>query len=166
MDYWHKPSLSLQKIEKFPEFTGDTGFRVFKLDSSNIKAWDPSVLNIEGTIEHYIEPIKPDRSEQDILYELLLKIGIDLSVQIESKDICQKIVYNIGFGVLLVCLSTSILNSEIETLAKGMIEWIKEQKPEVETMIVFRDSAFADDIAKTNITEIFKQNGLKKIRSL
>jgi len=144
----------------------DHGFRVFKLDSSNIKVWDPFELNIEGTIEHYIEPIKPDRSEQDILYELLLKIGIDLSVQIESKDICQKIVYNIGFGVLLVCLSTSILNSEIETLAKGMIEWIKEQKPEVETMIVFRDSAFADDIAKTNITEIFKQNGLKKIRSL
>jgi adenine-specific DNA-methyltransferase len=144
----------------------DTGFRVFILDSSNIKAWDPSVLDVESNIEEFIEYIKPDRSEEDILFELLLKFGLDLAVQIESRDIANKQVYNVGFGVLLVCLATNITNKEIEPLALGMIEWIKEQNPEAETTIVFRDSAFADDVAKTNITAIFNQYGFLNIRSL
>jgi len=67
---------------------------------------------------------------------------------------------------LLVCLATNIANAEIEPLSLGMIEWIKEQNPDAETMIVFRDSAFADDVAKTNITAIFNQYGLSNIRSL
>lgn len=144
----------------------DKGFRVFKLDSSNVKAWDPSAQNIEGSIEEYTEYIRHDRSENDILFELLLKQGLDLSVQVESKDVCDKIVYNIGYGVLLVCLSTSINSNEIESLAQGMIDWIKTQNPETETVIVFRDSAFENDVAKTNITAIFNQHGFSNIRSL
>lgn len=144
----------------------DKGFRVFKLDSSNVKAWDPSAQNIEGSIEEYTEYIRHDRSENDILFELLLKLGLDLSVQIESKDVCDKKVYNIGYGVLLVCLSTSIYSNEIDSLAQGMIDWIKTQNPETETVIVFRDSAFENDVAKTNITAIFNQHGFSNIRSL
>jgi adenine-specific DNA-methyltransferase len=144
----------------------DKGFRVFKLDSSNVKAWDPSAQNIEGSIEEYTEYIRHDRSENDILFELLLKLGLDLSVKVESKDVCDKIVYNIGYGVLLVCLSTSINSNEIESLAQGMIDWIKTQNPETETVIVFRDSAFENDVAKTNITAIFNQHGFSNIRSL
>lgn len=153
-------------IEDSPGFTGDIGFRVFKLDSSNIRAWDPSISDIEGTIEEYTDHVKSDRSEHDILIELLLKLGLDLSVQIKSKEICHKTVYNIGLGVLLVCLSTIISSNEIEPLAKGMIDWIKGQNPEVETVIVFRDSAFENDVAKTNITAIFNQHGFNNIRSL
>lgn len=152
--------------KKNPLTSSDIGFRVFKLDASNIRAWDPSNSDIEVTIEEYTNHVKSDRSEQDILFELLLKLGLDLSVQIESKEICQKKVYNIGFGVLLVCLSTSISGNEIEPLAQGMIEWIKSQNPEVETVIVFRDSAFENDVAKTNITAIFNQHGFSNIRSL
>lgn len=144
----------------------DYGFRVFKLDTSNIKTWDPSITDLEGTIEEYTSHVKSDRSEQDILFELLLKLGLDLSIQIDSKDICRKKVYNIGFGVLLVCLSTSISSNEIEPLAQGMIDWIKTQNPETETVIVFRDSAFENDVAKANITAIFNQHGFNNIRSL
>lgn len=148
------------------EFTGDLGFRVFYLDSTNIKPWNPSELDLEETIDKYTTCVKQDRSEQDILFELLLKLGLDLSAQIDSKEICQKIVYNIGFGVLLVCLSTSISSDEVEPLAQGMIEWIKEQSPETESVIVFRDSAFENDVVKTNITAIFNQYGFSNIRSL
>jgi len=153
-------------INENPLLVSDLGFRVFRLDSSNIKAWDTNAKELEGTIEDYIEHIKEDRSEQDILFELLLKLGLDLAVQIESRDIANKQVYNVGYGVLLVCLATNVANAEIEPLALGMIEWIKEQNPEAETTIVFRDSAFADDIAKTNITAIFNQYGFLNIRSL
>jgi len=144
----------------------DLGYRLFNLDYSNIKAWDPSASDIERSIEEITEYIKSDRSEQDILFELLLKFGLDLAVQIESRDIANKQVYNVGYGVLLVCLAANINNTEIEPLAHGMIEWIKEQNPEAETTVVFRDSAFADDIAKTNITAIFNQYGFLNIRSL
>ncbi|MDD4109415.1 MAG: site-specific DNA-methyltransferase [Prolixibacteraceae bacterium] len=153
-------------IEDSPGYDGDLGFRVFKLDSSCIKAWDPSTPDIEGSIEKYTEYIKPDRSAQDILFELLIKLGIDLSVQIESREISQNTVYNIGYGVLLVCLSTHISGDQIEPLAMGMIEWIQAYKPETESMIVFRDSAFENDVAKTNMTAIFNQHGFKNIRSL
>lgn len=149
-----------------PLTSSDIGFRVFKLDASNIRAWDPSVSDIEGTIEEYTNHVKSDRSEQDILFELLLKLGLDLSVKIENMDICRKKVYSIGFGVLLVCLSTSISGNEIEPLAQGMIGWIKEQNPEADTVIVFRDSAFENDVTKTNITAIFNQHGYNNIRSL
>lgn len=153
-------------IGESPGYNGDIGFRVFKLDTSNIKTWDPSITDLEGTIEEYTSHVKSDRSEQDILFELLLKLGLDLSIQIDSKDICRKKVYNIGFGVLLVCLSTSISLAEIEPLAQGMIDWIKTQNPETETVIVFRDSAFENDVAKANITAIFNQHGFNNIRSL
>ena len=63
----------------------DYGFRVFKLDTSNIKP-DPSITDLEGTIEEYTSHVKSDRSEQDILFELLLKLGLDLSIQIDSQD--------------------------------------------------------------------------------
>lgn len=147
-------------------FVGDLGFRVFKLDTTNIYPWDPSISDIEETIEAYTDYVKSDRSEQDILYELLLKLGLDLSVRIESKEIANKTVYNIGQSVLHVCLSSSISNKDVEPLAQGMIGWIKAQNPEVETVIVFRDSAFENDVAKTNITAIFNQHGFINIRSL
>jgi len=153
-------------LTEFPDFSGDSGFRVFKLDTSNIMAWDPSISDLEGTIDEFTDHVKPDRSEQDILFELVLKLGLGLSVEIESRDIATKQVYNIGYGVLLACLATNITNKEIEPLTYGMIEWIEEQNPEAETMIVFRDSAFADDVAKTNITAIFNQHGFTNIRSL
>ena len=156
-----------KKIEdENPVFSGDTGFKVFKLDSSNIKAWDPMTKDLEGTIDEFAEYIKEDRSETDILHELLLKLGLDLSIKIQEKTIANKKVYNLGHGVLLVCLNRNISDNEIETLALDMIEWIKEDNPQTETTIVFRDSAFVDNVAKTNITEIFKQYGYNNIRSL
>ena len=63
----------------------DLGFRVFKLDSSNIRAWEPNREDLPKTLEESVEHLKADRTEQDILFELLLKLGLDLTVPIEQK---------------------------------------------------------------------------------
>jgi adenine-specific DNA-methyltransferase len=152
--------------EKKPLFAGDLGFRVFKLDSTNIREWDPDRENLAGSLEASVDHLKADRTEQDILFELLLKLGLDLCVPIEAKKIAKHEVHNIGAGTLLVCLSRSIPSSDVEPLALGLVAWNKELKPAGETTVVFRDSAFADDVAKTNLTAILEQNGITNVRSL
>lgn len=107
--------------EENPMFAGDVGFRVFKLDSSNIRAWEPYPEDLEQATLDAIVNIKPDRSEQDILYELLLKLGLDLTVPIEQKSIAGKTVHSIGAGVLLVCLDEEIEREDVEALALGMV---------------------------------------------
>jgi len=158
---------SAQKIkDENPLFPGDLGFRVFKLDSSNINTWEPDRNDIETTLFNSIEHLKADRSEADILYELLLKLGLDLCVPIEKRTFAGKEVHSVGGGVLLVCLTTHITRDEVEPLAQGIVAWHKELAPAGDTTSVFRDSAFADDVAKTNLAAILQQHGLEIIRSL
>ena len=194
--------------EENPLFAGDLGFRVFKLASSNIRAWDPNRDKLAESLEASVEHLKTDRTEQDILFELLLKLGLDLCVPIETRIFYhekheahekggdQKVeamrslhpqdfrafrvfrgspaespegshtVHSIGGGSLLVCLSPSIPQADVEPLALGLVAWHKELKPAGESTVVFRDSAFADDVAKTNLTAILNQHGLETVRSL
>ena len=137
-----------------------------KLDSSNINAWEPNRDDLAGTLLQHAEHLKTDRTEQDILFELLLKLGLDLTVPIEQKNISGKTVHSIGAGVLLTCLAPQISNDEAESLALGIVEWHKQLSPAGETQVVFRDSAFTDDVAKTNLSAILQQNGLENVRSL
>lgn len=149
-----------------PKFTGDLGFRIFKLDSSNILEWDPKRENIAANLEESVEHLKRDRSSADILYELLLKLGLDLCVPIETKKLGGHDVHNVGAGSLLVCLSSSIPQAQVETLALGIVGWHKELNPAGESTVVFKDSAFADDVAKTNLAAILQQHGIETVRSL
>jgi adenine-specific DNA-methyltransferase len=150
---------------------GDLGFRVFKLDSTNIHEWNPDRDKIAETLEDSIEHLKTDRTEQDILFELLLKLGLDLCVTIETRKVdgCAKLVHDIhsiGGGSLLVCLSKSIPQDDVEPVSLALVAWHQELKPAGDTTVVFRDSAFADDVAKTNIAAILQQHGLETVRSL
>jgi|LakMenEpi02Jun12_1017388.scaffolds.fasta_scaffold00033_5 adenine-specific DNA-methyltransferase len=154
-----------------PLFAGDLGFRVFKLDSTNIMEWAPDRDKIAETLEASIEHLKIDRTEQDILFELLLKLGLDLCVPIETRRVegsatQEHGLHSIGGGSLLVCLSQSIPQVDVEPLALAFVSWHQELKPAGDTTVVFRDSAFADDVAKTNITAILQQHGLEIVRSL
>ncbi|MCC6868772.1 MAG: site-specific DNA-methyltransferase [Burkholderiales bacterium] len=153
-----------------PMFAGDLGFRVFKLDSSNIRAWEPDRDDLDRTLLDHQEHLKEGRSEQDILYELLLKLGLDLCVPIETQTIAGKAVHSIGGGVLLACLATQIARDEVEPLAQGIVAWHQALAPAgpqgKESTCVFRDSAFADDVAKTNLAAILNQHGLTSVRSL
>jgi adenine-specific DNA-methyltransferase len=159
-------SVGPRTSEEYPAFRGDAGFRVFKLDSSNIRAWEPDRDDLDQTLLDHQEHLKSDRSESDILYELLLKLGLDLCVPIERRTLAGKTVHSIGGGVLVACLATRITSEEVEPLAQGIVAWHEELAPAGDTTCVFRDSAFADDVAKTNLAAILHQHGIEKVRSL
>jgi adenine-specific DNA-methyltransferase len=146
--------------------TNDFGFRVFKLDTSNIRVWSPNRDDLEGSLFSNVEHIEPGRSDTDVLYELLLKLGLDLCVPIEARPIAGKTVHSIGGGVLMACLEPRIAVSEAEALALGMAAWRKEQAPAGDTTAVFRDSAFENDVAKSNLAAILQQHGIGQVRSL
>jgi adenine-specific DNA-methyltransferase len=144
----------------------DFGFKVFKLATSNIKAWNPSRIDLEDTLLSHQEHLIEGRREQDILYELLLKRGVDLVVPVQTRKVLGRDIYSIGFGVILACLNDSIARADVEAVAQGIIDWHAELKPTSETHVFFRDSAFSDDIAKTNMAAILEQSGISHVRSL
>ena len=149
-----------------PLFAGDTGFRVFRLDSSNIRAWSPNRDDINQSLIDHLDHLDAGRNEADVLYELLLKLGLDLCVPIEHKSIAGKTVHSVGGGVLMACLDTSITVADAEPLALGIAAWHQQQAPAGDTTCVFRDSAFADDVAKSNLAAILEQHGIARVRSL
>ena len=139
----------------------DIGFKVFKLDSSNIKPWDADFDNLEDTLLNIVDNIKEDRSEDDVLTEILLKYGLDLTVPIEARQVTGKTVYAIGFGALVVCLADDISLEVVE----GIGHLKAELAPEV-MRVVFKDSGFKDDVVKTNAIQILKQFGIDDVKSL
>lgn len=145
---------------------GDAGFRVFKLDASNMKGWTTQVSDLNQALLEHQEHLLPNRTEQDLLYELLLKLGLDLCVSIQHQSIAGKAVHAVGAGVLLACLAENIAAAEVEKLAGGIVKWHQQLAPAGDTTCVFRDSAFADDVAKTNMAAILQQHGIQNVRSL
>ena len=155
-----------QTRRDYPEYAGDLGFRVFRLDTSNIRAWDPTPDDLDGALLTSLDHVEHARTEQDILYELILKLGIDLCVYMETRAIADKSVHAVGAGTLIACLDEAISRTDVEPLALGIAEWRDKLAPAGETTVVFRDSAFADDVAKTNLVAILEQRGLGNVRSL
>jgi adenine-specific DNA-methyltransferase len=151
---------------KAPMWGGDVGFRLFKLDASNIRTWEPDRHSLDQALLESVEHLKAGRSEQDVLYELLLKLGLDLCVPIETRALGGKDVHAVGGGVLVACLAERIERGEVEALARGIVDWHQTLAPAGDSTCVFRDSAFADDVAKTNLAAILEQHGIVKVRSL
>jgi adenine-specific DNA-methyltransferase len=151
---------------KYDALGCDFGFRVFKLAQSNIRAWAPGPTDLEGTLLANAEHLVQGRTEQDVLYELLLKLGLDLCVPIVKKEIAGKVVHSIGGGALIVCLAEGLTKDVVEKLANEIVAWRDELAPAVDTRVVFKDSGFADDVAKTNMAAILNQNGILDVRSL
>lgn len=144
----------------------DFGFRVFKLAQSNIVQWNPDRSDLEGTLALHKEHLIEGRTEEDVLHELLLKRGIDLVTPIEQRAASGHTINSIGYGVVFACLSDSIALSEVENVAQAIIQWHKELAPETDSHVFFRDSAFSDDVTKTNMAAILEQNGISHVRSL
>ncbi len=149
-----------------PLLSNDCGFRTFRLSDSNIKAWTPRSDDVAQSLLDHLENLNAGRSDDDVLYELLLKLGLDLCVPIESKVVAGKAVQSIGGGVLLACLDQSIKAAEAEALALGIVAWHRELQTAGDVTCVFRDSAFENDVAKTNLAAILEQHGIAKVRSL
>lgn len=140
----------------------DLGFKVFKLDSSNLKAWDGNISEqeLKEALSGFVDNIKDDRTEDDVLFEILLKYGLDLTLPIEQKTIDGKTVYNVGLGALFICLADNI-NTKV---AEGIGEWKQELKPEI-CRVVFKDNGF-NDVEKTNSIQTLIRFGITEVKSI
>ena len=139
----------------------DIGFKIFKLDSSNIKEWDSETENLKQSLFDSIDNIKSDRTSLDILYEILLKYGLDLNVPIvENKHF-----YSIGGGTLLINLDKEIDMEVIDSICEEY-KTLLEIDEDFKTTVVLRDSSFADDVDKTNAMKKLEQVGIKEVRSI
>ncbi|WP_207261886.1 site-specific DNA-methyltransferase [Desulfovibrio sp. Huiquan2017] len=142
----------------------DLGFKVLKLDSTNIKPWDADFDSYESSLDDYISNIKPGRSEEDVLYEILLKYGLDLTLPIETRIIADKKVFIVGLGALVLCLADGITLDVVE----GIADLKEELKPEV-MRVVFKDNGFSGtngDVIKTNAIQILRQHDITDVKSL
>ena len=149
-------SLSLENREKL-----DIGFKVFKLDSSNIKEWDTDTEDLQQTLLDSMENIKSNRSSLDVLYEILLKYGLDLNIPIEkNKDF-----YSIGGGSLLVSLNQEINNEVINSICEEYKKLLEIDK-DFKTTVILRDNSFKNDVDKTNAIKKLEQVGINEIRSI
>ncbi len=164
-----------------PLLQHDVGFRDFKLDFIGVRPWDPTMPVAEQRLLGEVDNILPGRTEQDLLYELLLKRGLELTAPIVKRTFAERQVFAVSTGDLIACLAPRIETADVEPLAHGIVEWHKELAPPPASdptaplekaakvqppLVVFRDTAFADDVAKSNLTEILKQHGLTDVRSL
>ena len=124
----------------------DTGFRVFRVDSSNMKDvyYHPEELD-QQALGEMISNIKDDRTDLDLLYACLLDWGVEIHLPHTSTELDGCTVHNVDNGALMACFNTNVPTSVVEYMAK--------QQP---LRAVFRDSAFFSDDAKINVTEIFK----------
>ena len=155
-----RKSIGFLQSERL-EYKGDLGFKVFKLDSTNIKPWELDFDLTEQDLEDQISNIKHGRKEEDVLYEVLLKYGLDLTLPITEHSVAGHKVFDIGMGALMICLSEAITLDVVE----GIANLKDELKPEI-MRVVFKDAGFADDVVKTNAVQILKQAGIEDVRSL
>ena len=149
--------------EKIVHETGktdlDIGFKVFKLDSSNVKPWDPDFENFEKDLVEQLNNIKEDRTKEDLLYEILLKIGLPLTTPMEEIHVNGKTIYNVGFGSVLLCLENEIDLDIVHEMMKHKSEYMPPK-------VVFKESGFVNDSVKTNAIQTLKKNGITDVRSV
>lgn len=149
-----------------PDWNGDVGFRVFKLDTSNIRPWEASAETLSQQLDAYVSPILEGRSEEDLLTELMLKRGIDLSVNVETRQFDGLTVSCVDGGKLFTCFTSQIPASSVEELTKGILDWHKSLKAGKDSVCYFLDDAFENNVAKTNLCAILEQHGLTNLHSL
>ena len=126
--------------------TLDIGFRVLKLDSSNMQDiyYSPAEYN-QQTLFAKTESVKSDRTSEDLLFQVMLELGATLDSKIEQIEIKGKTIYNVATNYLVACFDNEIDDSVVTAIAKMQPQYA-----------VFRDSSMADDSTATNFEQIFK----------
>lgn len=136
--------------KKIKEETGadiDYGFRVYRLDESNMQDvyYRPQDYK-QQDMDLFADNVKPDRTADDLLAQVMLDWGLPLSLKIEQVDIAGKRVFKVAGNSLYACFDTGIDEDFAKAVAKdGPLR------------IVFRDNGFTDDTAKTNVKQLLKQ---------
>lgn len=126
----------------------DTGFRVFRLSDSNYEDVELSPKDIQqGQLDLFLNNIKSDRSDLDLLFGCMLDWGVQLSLPMTSEIVDGKTIFTVNEGDLVACFAEKVTDNVIKAMA--------EKQP---LRVVFRDSCFAQDADKINIYETFKQS--------
>jgi adenine-specific DNA-methyltransferase len=149
-----------------PLFAGDVGFRVFKLAPSAVRAWRSSSDALEQSLLDGLDHIDPSRSVDDLLFELLLKVGLDPRSSFEERSFAGKRVFRVSTGALFLCFDRTIANEDVQLLATGIADWIASVDGLADAECLFRDDAFVDDVAKVNLSAILAQHGISNVKSL
>lgn len=166
--------ITKERIRRFVEkqrsagiiFDFDGGFKAFALDESCVIPWSAQRNEIQDSLLTHVDNIRPDRSELDILHELIVKLGLDVSVEVERRAVGGVEIISLGKGTILLCLAKFIRKDASETLASALINWWKELSPAVPTTVVFRDNAFEDDVTKLNLAATLSQAGMQVIKTI
>ncbi len=154
-------SMSNQsQLSLAPAETDDHGFRAFRLAESNFSAWSgtdgASEENIVHQLELHIQHILPDRTSEDVLFELLLKSGFPLSTKVEKLALSGTTVYSVAEGAMLICLE--------KELTIDLIRHMADRKPQ---RVICLDEGFAgNDQLKTNAVQIMKSKCVTSFRTV
>ncbi|MEG0693044.1 MAG: site-specific DNA-methyltransferase, partial [Oscillospiraceae bacterium] len=134
----------------------DIGFRVLKCDSSNMKDVYYNPDEYEATLFSSLsDNIKEDRTPEDLLFQIMLDLGVELSSKIEEKEIAEKKVFNVANGFLIACFDEDVSEDAITKIAK--------EKP---YYFVMRDSSMANDSVATNFDQLFATYSPDTIRKV
>lgn len=133
--------------ETYPDAPFDEGFRVLKLDSSNMQQvwYTPNDYVLNDLFDATVDNVKPDRDAEDLLFQAMLELDCPLSSKIEKQNICGKTVYSIAEGYLMACFENGVDDEIISTIA--------QKKP---YYFVMRDSSMASDSVAVNFDQLFK----------
>ena len=151
---WEKEHNSDGLFATEEEFSTDIGFKVFKLDSTNIVPWDNTSEFTEDNLWNVADVFKPDRSKEDILYEVMLKYGV-FDKQVEEIEVNNKTIYRIGRRYMVVCLEDKVTSEDVKAIA--------ELSPKT---VIFKESGFVDDNAKINAVYNLEKAGVEDIKCI
>ena len=142
--------------EQFYGGAWDSGFRVLKLDSSNMKDVYYNPSNTEQTLfDFYANNIKEDRTPEDLLFQVMLDLGVLLSSKIEETEIAGKKVFNVADGFLIACFDNDVTEETVKAVAQKHPYYA-----------VFRDSSMANDSVATNFEQIFASYSPETVRKV
>ncbi|MDN7712278.1 site-specific DNA-methyltransferase [Burkholderia multivorans] len=154
-----------QVARDYPESYGDLGFRVYRLDTTNVIEWDPRRDDFDHALFASVEHVKTGRTDDDLLAELTLKLGLDLCTPVEHHTIAGKTVHLIGREIV-ACFDARVSRDDAEPLADGIVALLDASGATRDVTCLFRDSGFVDDVAKLNLAALLEQHGVKRVRSL
>lgn len=134
----------------------DIGFRCLRLDSSNMENvyYTPEEISQQDMFS-LVDNVKPDRTPEDLLFQVMLDLGVLLSSPIEVKEIAGKKVFNVADGFLLACFDHDVTEEVVKAIA--------QMKP---YYAVFRDSSMANDSVATNFDQIFETYSPETVRKV
>lgn len=132
----------------------DIGFKVLKLDKSNIREWNSDFEDLEDNLFAYEDVFVEDRSELDVVYEIMLKNGLELTYNVNQFEHEGKNVYDIAYGNLFVCLADNIDVSVAQIIVEKRNEYGTDT-----SSVVLKDAGFKSDADKLNVIELLKDSG-------